>query len=342
MRTIDAVLFDKTGTLTKGAHVVTGVAPADGFDEAALLALAGAVEADSEHPLARAIVAAAAGGPLVRATGFRPIPGRGVEATVDGVPVAVGGPALLRQRSLDTPAELVDRLAEWSDRGAAVLHVVRDGRIAGALALEDEIRPESSAAVQELHRLGIKVVMITGDARPVADAVGKALGVDEVMAEVLPEDKDAAVAALQARGLNVAMVGDGVNDAPALARADVGIAIGAGTDVAIESAGVVLASSDPRAVVGVITLSRAAYRKMLQNLAWGAGYNLAAIPLAAGVLAWAGVTLSPAVGAVLMSASTVVVALNAQLLRRLDLGRPGPSKGSPAPAPAKQPAHSHH
>ena len=340
MRTIDAVLFDKTGTLTKGAHVVTGVAPAPGFDEATVLGLAGAVEADSEHPLARAIVAAGRGS-ASRATGFRPIPGRGVEATVDGVAVAVGGPALLRQRGLETPPELADRLAEWSGRGAAVLHVVRDGRIAGALALEDEIRPESSEAVEELHRLGIKVVMITGDARSVAEAVGKALGMDEVMAEVLPQDKDAAVAALQARGLKVAMVGDGVNDAPALARADVGIAIGAGTDVAIESAGVVLASSDPRAVVGVITLSRAAYRKMLQNLAWGAGYNLAAIPLAAGVLAWAGLTLSPAVGAVLMSASTVVVALNAQLLRRVDLRRPDLANHSTAPAPAKQPAHNH-
>ena len=341
MRTIDAVLFDKTGTLTKGAHVVTGVAPAAGFDEAGVLALAGAVEADSEHPLARAIVTAA-GPSAPRAEEFRPIPGRGVEATVDGVPVAVGGPALLRQRGLETPAELADRLAEWSSRGAAVLHVIRDGRIAGALALEDEIRPESSQAVDELHRLGIKVVMITGDARPVADAVGASLGIDEVMAEILPEDKDAAVAALQDRGLKVAMVGDGVNDAPALARADVGIAIGAGTDVAMESAGVVLASSDPRAVVGVITLSRAAYRKMLQNLAWGAGYNLAAIPLAAGVLAWAGLTLSPAVGAVLMSVSTVVVALNAQLLRRVDLRRPGSSGGSRPPAPAPALAHSHH
>jgi Cu2+-exporting ATPase len=212
--------------------------------------------------------------------------------------------------------------------------------VAGALALEDEIRPESSQAVEALHRLGIRVVMITGDARPVAEAVGATLGIDEVMAEVLPEDKDAAVAALQARGLKVAMVGDGVNDAPALARADVGIAIGAGTDVAIESAGVVLASSDPRAVVGVITLSRAAYRKMVQNLAWGAGYNLAAIPLAAGVLAWAGLTLSPAIGAVLMSASTVVVALNAQLLRRLDLRRPDPSGSLPPAAPA--PALAHH
>ncbi len=328
MRTIDTVLFDKTGTLTKGRHVVTGVAPAAGTDEAALLALAAAVEADSEHPLARAIVTHArarlAGPAPARATGFRLLPGRGVEATVDGGLVAVGGPGLLRQRGLAPPAELADRLAEWADRGAAVLHVVREGVIVGALALEDEIRPESRVAIDELHRLGVRVVMITGDARPVAEAVAAALGIDEVMAEVLPEDKDAAVAALQARGLKVAMVGDGVNDAPALARADVGIAIGAGTDVAIESAGVVLASSDPRAVTGVITLSRAAYRKMLQNLAWGAGYNLVAIPLAAGVFAGAGLTLSPAVGAILMSVSTIVVALNAQLLRRLDLARTEP------------------
>jgi len=248
-----------------------------------------------------------------------------VEATVDGAEVAVGGPTLLRERGLDMPGALGQQVAEWSGRGAAVLNVVRNGAVVGALALEDEIRPESHAAVDELHRLGVRVAMITGDARPVAEAVGATLGIDEVIAEVLPEDKDSAVADLQARGQRVAMVGDGVNDAPALARADVGIAIGAGTDVAIESAGVVLASSDPRAVLGVIRLSRASYRKMLQNLAWGAGYNLVAIPLAAGTLSWAGVTLSPAVGAVLMSVSTIVGALNAQLLRRVDLRRPEPS-----------------
>jgi Cu2+-exporting ATPase len=206
----------------------------------------------------------------------------------------------------------------------------------GALALEDEIRPESRDAVRALHGLGVKVVMITGDARQVADAVGHDSGVDEVLAEVLPEDKDTEVEQLQARGLRVAMVGDGVNDAPALARADVGIAIGAGTDVAIESAGVVLASSDPRGVVGVIELSKATYRKMVQNLAWGAGYNVVAIPLAAGALAWAGITLGPAVGAILMSLSTIVVALNAQLLRRLDLRPPllpaGADSTEPAPS----------
>ncbi|MDP9072546.1 MAG: heavy metal translocating P-type ATPase [Actinomycetota bacterium] len=332
MRAVDAVLFDKTGTLTRGSHVVSDVAAVAMSDDE-LLALAAAVEADSEHPLARAIVAAAAGrGPVPRASGFRAITGRGVEGSVEGVAVAVGGPALLRERGLGEPAELSDRIQEWQGRGAAVLFVVRDAEIVGALALEDAIRPESRQAVEELHRLGVKVAMITGDARQVADAVAARLGIDEVFAEVLPEDKDKAVRDLQARGWRVAMVGDGVNDAPALARADVGIAIGAGTDVAIESAGVVLASSDPRAVVGVIRLSRASYRKMVENLAWGAGYNVFAIPLAAGALAWAGITLSPAVGAVLMSASTVVVALNAQLLRRVDLRRPetsGEEVGSP-------------
>jgi Cu2+-exporting ATPase len=214
---------------------------------------------------------------------------------------------------------LAEQLGGWKRRGATVLYVVREDKVVGALSLEDTVRPESRQAVEELHRLGKRVVMITGDARQVAEAVAADLGVDEVFAEVLPEDKDAAVADLQRRGLKVAMVGDGVNDAPALARADVGIAIGAGTDVAIESAGVVLASDDPRGVVGVIRLSQASYRKMLQNLGWATGYNVLAVPVAAGVLAWAGVTLAPAVGAVLMSLSTIVVALNAQLLRRVDL-----------------------
>jgi P-type Cu2+ transporter len=319
MRTVDAVLFDKTGTLTKGEPQVTGVATVDG-DEDGLLRLAAGVETDSEHPLARAIVAAAgARGHPATASDFRSMPGRGVTARVDGATVAVGGPTLLRELGAGEPDALADQVAAWRRRGAAVLYVIRDDRIVGAVALEDAVRPESRQAVEELHRLGKRVVMITGDARQVADAVAGTLGVDEVFAEVLPEDKDAAVADLQRRGLRVAMVGDGVNDAPALARADVGIAIGAGTDVAIESAGVVLASDDPRGVIGVIRLSQASYRKMLQNLAWATGYNLLAVPIAAGVLAWAGVTLAPAVGAILMSASTIVVALNAQLLRRLDL-----------------------
>jgi P-type Cu2+ transporter len=322
MRTVDAVLFDKTGTLTRGEHAVTGVAGV-GIDDAEVLRLAGGVEAESEHPLARAIVAAArerAGG-IARAGGFRSITGRGVEADVDGVRYAVGGPALLRERDLGEPESLGAAAGDWRARGAAVLYLVHGGDgVVGALALEDQVRPEAAEAVRRLQELGKRVVLITGDARQVGEAVGAELGVDEVMAEVLPEDKDARVAELQRRGLVVAMVGDGVNDAPALARADVGLAIGAGTDVAIESAGVVLASSDPRTVVSVIRLSEASYRKMLQNLAWAGGYNVVAIPLAAGVLAFAGFTLAPAVGAVLMSASTIVVALNAQLLRRVDLG----------------------
>ena len=319
MRTIDAVLFDKTGTLTKGEHVVTGIAGVNlGDDE--VLQLAAAVEAESEHPLARAIVAAAAQTrPLVGAVDFRSITGRGVEATVDGSRYAVGGPALLRERAISEPLELASSTDGWRSRGTAILYLVQDDEVVGALALEDEIRPEAREAIEQLRKLGRRVIMITGDAHQVAEAVGRDLGVDEVMSEVLPEDKDAKVAALQARGLSVAMVGDGVNDAPALARADVGIAIGAGTDVAIESADVVLASNDPRSVVSVIRLSVASYRKMVQNLAWAAGYNVVAIPLAAGAFAWAGITLGPEVGAVLMSLSTIVVALNAQLLRRVDL-----------------------
>jgi Cu2+-exporting ATPase len=322
MRSIDAVLFDKTGTLTKGEHAVTGVAGI-GLDEVAVLRLAGAVESDSEHPLAKAIVAAAKerAGDLASATGFRSITGRGVEATIDGRRYAVGGPALLRERQLSEPEALRPRLADWSVRGAAVLYLVRGDEIVAALALEDQIRTEAKEAVAALRRLGKHVVMITGDARNVAETVGRELGVNEVMAEVLPEDKAAKATELQARRLSVAMVGDGVNDAPALAQADVGIAIGAGTDVAIESADVILASNDPRAVVSLIRLSAASYRKMIQNLAWAAGYNVVAIPLAAGAFAWAGITLPPAVGALLMSASTIVVALNAQLLRRLDLRR---------------------
>ncbi|QNE16829.1 heavy metal translocating P-type ATPase [Kribbella qitaiheensis] len=324
MRTVQAVLFDKTGTLTKGEHVVTGVA-GDGIDEDAVLRIAGAVEADSEHPLARAIVTAAdQRGGRAKAAEFKSLTGRGVQAVIDGTTYAVGGPALLRELAATVPDSLRDHAEEWSNRGAAVLHLLRDDVVIAAIALEDEVRPEAREAVQQLRAAGIaKLVMITGDAEPVARAVAADLGLDEVFAEVLPADKDKAVSELQARGFTVAMVGDGVNDAPALARADVGIAIGAGTDVAIESAGVVLASSDPRGVTGVIRLSKASYRKMTQNLAWAAGYNVVALPLAAGVLAWAGITLSPAIGAVLMSASTIVVAANAQLLRRLHLNQGG-------------------
>jgi Cu2+-exporting ATPase len=319
MRTVDVVLFDKTGTLTQGNHVLRDVVAVDGEEDRAL-ALAAAVEADSEHPLARAIVTAAASrGDIPQASEFRSMSGRGVQATVEDTTVAVGGPALMSERNLETPDGLRQTVASWTERGASVLYVIRGNEVMGALSVEDEIRPESREAIEQLHRMGVRVAMITGDAHQVADAVASDLDIDNVFAEVLPEDKHSKVRDLQARGMSVAMVGDGVNDAPALAQADVGLAIGAGTDVAIESAGVVLASDDPRAVVSVQRLSQAGYRKMLQNLGWAAGYNLLAIPLAAGALAWAGIVLGPAVAALLMSASTVIVAANAQLLRRLDL-----------------------
>ncbi|WP_257643250.1 copper-translocating P-type ATPase [Micrococcus luteus] len=324
MRTIDVVLFDKTGTLTEGAHAVTGVMAMPEVSEADLLAYAAAAEADSEHPVARAIVTAAAEHPEAtgmrkRGTNFSAAMGRGVRATVDGAELLVGGPNMLRELNLDTPEPINTATRAWAERGAGVLHVVRDRTIIGAVAVEDRVRPESRAAVAALHARGVKVALITGDARQVAEAVGRDLGIDEVFAEVLPQDKDTKVTELQSRGLSVAMVGDGVNDAPALARAEVGIAIGAGTDVAMESAGVVLASNDPRAVLSMIELSHVSYRKMIQNLIWAAGYNVLSVPLAAGVLAPLGFVLSPAVGAILMSASTIVVALNAQLLRRTDL-----------------------
>jgi Cu2+-exporting ATPase len=326
MRTVDIVLFDKTGTLTDGKPTLTGIAVArDAVDEEQLLALAASVEADSEHPVARAIIRAAdervgaGGAPRSAAHDFRSMTGLGVEAVVDGTDVAVGGPALLRELGTRIPDDVAAATAPWVERGASVLYVLRDGQVLGAVALEDGVRDESRQAVDALHARGIRVAMITGDARQVAEAVARELGIDEVFAEVLPRDKDAKVAELQERGQRVAMVGDGVNDAPALARANVGIAIGAGTDVAIESAGVVLASNDPRAVISVIDLSRASYRKMVQNLVWATGYNVVAVPLAAGVLAPVGFVLSPAVGAILMSLSTIVVAANAQVLRRLDL-----------------------
>jgi Cu2+-exporting ATPase len=321
MRTVDVVLFDKTGTLTKGHPALTAVASAANGSEDEVLALAAAVEADSEHPSARAIVAAARerGVGVPAATGFKSLTGRGVTARIDGAEAAVGGPNLLSAEGLQVPPELEEATRAWVQRGASVLHVIRAGQVIGAVSLEDEVREESREAITALHNRGISVAMITGDARQVADAVAKELGIDEVFAQVLPQDKDKKVAELQARGLKVAMVGDGVNDSPALARADVGIAIGAGTDVAMESAGVVLASNDPRTVLSMVELSRASYRKMIQNLIWATGYNIIAVPLAAGVLAFAGVSISPAVAAILMSVSTIVVALNAQLLRRINL-----------------------
>jgi Cu2+-exporting ATPase len=317
MRTVQAVLFDKTGTLTKGEPAVTSAAAAPGHELGDVLALAASAEHDSEHPLAKAIVAEAAhrGLALQAVSGFEASAAIGVTATVGGRVVHVGGPGMLTREGLDALPES----HAWAESGSTVLHVVVDGDVAGAIALADEVRPESREAVDALHALGIQVVMITGDAEPVAHTVAGQLGIDRVFAGVRPEDKSAKVQELQAEGLSVAMVGDGVNDAPALAQADVGIAIGAGTDVAIASAGVILASSDPRSVLSVIELSRASYRKMQQNLWWAAGYNMVAVPLAAGVLAPIGLVLPMSVGAILMSLSTVIVAANAQLLRRLDL-----------------------
>ena len=325
-RELDTVIFDKTGTLTRGAPAVTGIAVADGVTEDEVLSLAAAVEADSEHPLARAIVQAAAARGIhpAPASDFAALAGRGAEATIDGRRVAVGGPRLLGERGWAPTPDLAGTTDAWEAEGRTVLHVAVEDRLAGALAVEDEIRPESREAVESLHRMGVRVAMITGDSQAVADSVARRLGIDEVAAQVLPADKADAVRRFQAGGRKVAMVGDGVNDAPALATADVGIAIGAGTDVAVESAGIVLVRSDPRDVVGAVTLSRATYRKMLENLAWATGYNLVAIPVAMGMLVPWGIDLPMAAGAVAMSASTIIVAANAQLLRRLDL-RPAPA-----------------
>lgn len=317
MRTVDTVLFDKTGTLTKGEPVVSAVSVAGAETAEEVLALAAAAEADSEHPLAKAIVRAARdkGLRVPPSRDFSSSPAVGVTATVDGAVIRVGGPHLLTEED----AHELPAAEGWRADGAIILHVLRDGRVIGALKLADEVRPESRDAVDALHALGVQVVMITGDAEAVAHTVAADLGIDRVFAGVRPEDKAAKVQELQHEGRRVAMVGDGVNDAPALAQADVGLAIGAGTDVAIASAGVILAGDDPRAVLSVIELSRASYRKMTQNLWWAAGYNLLSVPLAAGVLAPIGFVLPMSVGAVLMSLSTIVVALNAQLLRRLDL-----------------------
>ena len=318
-RELDTIIFDKTGTLTKGSPILASINP----DDPAILRLAAAVEADSEHPIGRAIVEGARRRHLEipAATSFEALAGRGARAIVEGRDVAVGGPRLLTELGLEPAADAEASMAS----GRTVLHVVVDGRVVGSLAIEDEVRPESAEAVAELHRIGLRVAMITGDSQAVADSVARRLGIDEVAAEVLPADKAATVARFQADGRKVAMVGDGVNDAPALAQADVGIAIGAGTDVAVESAGIVLVRSDPRDVVGAITLSRATYRKMIQNLAWATGYNLIAIPVAAGVLVPWGIDVPMAVGAIAMSLSTIIVAANAQLLRGVRLReRPTP------------------
>ena len=332
---LNTVIFDKTGTLTRGQPVLSAVAAAPGFDEGELLAMAAGVERDSEHPLARAIVTGAEqrGVAPVGSTDFASLAGRGARANVAGSWVLVGGPQLLQELGVETPASLAAVTGAWADAGRTVMSVVRDGIVIGAVSVEDEIRPESVEAVRRLHGLGIRVAMITGDAQSVAESVARRIGIDDVAAQVLPADKAAAVRRFQADGAKVGMAGDGVNDAPALAQADVGIAIGAGTHVAVESAGIVLVSDDPRDVVGAIELSRASYRKMIQNLIWATGYNALAIPVAAGLLAPWGFILPMSVGAVAMSLSTIVVAANAQLPRGLKL-RIADRSSQPAPAVA--------
>ena len=318
---LQVVIFDKTGTLTRGEPALAAVAAVPGVEEAELVALAAAVESDSEHPLARAIVRGARerGVTLSPVMDFEAIAGRGARATVGEREVHVAGPRLLADLAAEVSRELTTATDGWAAEGRTVLHVVADGRVLGAVAVEDEIRPESVEAVTRLHEMGLRVAMITGDAQSVADSVATRIGIDEVAAQVLPADKAAAVKRFQAGGVRVAMVGDGVNDAPALAQADVGIAIGAGTDVAVESAGIVLVRDDPRDVAGAIELSRASYRKMIQNLVWATGYNAVAIPVAAGLFAPWGIVLPMSVGALAMSVSTIVVAVNAQLLRGLRL-----------------------
>ena len=315
------VVFDKTGTLTRGAPAVSEVAAAPGTGEDDLMAISAAVESNSEHPLARAIVTEASRRnlPLLSPTNFAALPGRGAEALVEGRRVALGGPRLLTEGTATVPPTVEKLTAAWASDGKTVLYAVAEGQVLGAFAVEDQIRAESGEAVKDLHSRGVRVAMITGDAKTVAQSVARRIGIDEVAAEVLPADKASAVKRFQAGGKKVAMVGDGVNDAPALASADVGIAIGAGTDVAIESAGIVLVRSDPRDVVAAIDLSRATYRKMIQNLVWATAYNLVAIPVAGGLLVGFGFDLPMSVGAIAMSASTIVVAANAQLLRRLQL-----------------------
>jgi Cu2+-exporting ATPase len=363
-RNLDAIIFDKTGTLTEGEHGVVGVATVDGVDEDDALALAAAVESDSEHMIARAIREAADERALSPpdASGFEAIKGRGVRARVDvsgvtggsseasggGEVVYVGGPNLLTQLDREVPEHLQRFADEAGQNAQTVVYLVREGErgessdraggarregeLVAAFAMADVIREESYRVVDALHDLGVEVAMLTGDSRDVADAVADELGIDTVFAEVLPGDKDEKVQALQDQGKLVGMVGDGVNDAPALARADVGIAIGSGTDVAVESADVILVQNNPMDVVRLVKLSRASYRKMQENIVWAAGYNVFALPLAAGVLAPIGILLSPAVGALLMSLSTVIVAINAQLLRRVDLSLANLPGVSPADA----------
>jgi P-type Cu2+ transporter len=320
-RRITTVVFDKTGTLTKGEQGLVDLTVADGVSQAEALALVAAVEADSEHPMAQALVRGVEerGISWTAASDFQALPGRGVQATVQGRAVQVGGPRLLEQQGITVPAAIQARTQPWGERGQSVVYLLEGQHILAAFALADVIRPESREAISALQAQGVEVAMLTGDSTDVARWVAGELGITTFFAQVLPEHKAARISELQRRGAKVAMVGDGVNDAPALAQADVGIAIGAGTDVARAAAGIVLVRNDPRDIVRIIQLSRASYRKMVQNLAWAVGYNALALPLAAGVFAGVGIVLPAWVGAVLMSLSTVIVAVNSQTLRRLTL-----------------------
>jgi Cu2+-exporting ATPase len=320
-RQIDVIIFDKTGTLTKGEQGVVAIKTADGVKEDQALARTAAIEGDSEHVIARAIYQAAQDRKLQLPgiSDFEAIKGRGVHARIEGSEAWAGGPRMLESLRVQLDAPMAEFTDAAGARGQTVVYLLENQKVSAAFALADVIRPESYEAVKRLREMGIQVAMLTGDSKDVARAVADDLGIELYFAEVLPEHKDQKVVELQKQGKRVAMVGDGVNDAPALARADVGIAIGSGTDVAVESAGIILVKSNPLDVVKIFKLSRASYQKMIQNLLWASGYNIVALPLAAGILAWAGILLSPAVGALLMSLSTVIVALNAQLLRRLDL-----------------------
>lgn len=335
-RKLDVAVFDKTGTLTKGEQGLVGIAAADGVDQQQALSLAAAVEKNSEHIIAQAIVDAARqqGGNIPDAAGFGALPGKGVQATVVGRELQVGGPQLLKDANIELPEKLAEQARLWGERGQTVVFLLEGGKVLAAFSLADVIRPESREAVRTLKEMGVQVAMLTGDSPEVAQWVASELGIDRFFAGVLPQDKSRKIKELQTGGAQVAMVGDGVNDAPALAQADVGIAIGAGTDVARASAGIVLVRNDPRDVARIIKLSRASYRKMMQNLSWAIGYNAIALPLAAGVLAPFGIVLPAAVGALLMSLSTIIVAANAQTLRQLDLQRVGEPAPDLAPATA--------
>jgi P-type Cu2+ transporter len=320
-RHLDTVIFDKTGTLTLGEFRVAQISVAEGESEEELLRIGAAVESESEHPLARGIAMTAKDRKLnvPTADNFQAITGKGVTASVDGTEYHMGGPALLKAENAQVPESLQRAVEEATERGQAAIYLIRDEKVLAIFAVADAIREESREAIRALHDRGIEVAMLTGDAQAVADAVAAELHIDTVFAQVLPEDKASKVQELQKQGKKVAMVGDGVNDAPALATADIGIAIGAGTDVAVEAGHIVLVRSDPRDIPRIISLSSATYRKMLQNIWWAAGYNIFALPLAAGALAAWGILLTPAIGAMLMSASTVIVAVNAQLLKRAQL-----------------------